>query len=387
MVADTGTRFAIFRPHGARHRVVDVDASVDVSARFADDDGEIDLLKVAGLDARSAKRHLRLSANDLTTSTHHDQIIRRLAAIDNDELWTLAGEVKAAEQELDATTDSTGAAPEDAEVVARIEDRHQQFEQAQARAERHRSFSFLIGATVALVAVPTAMLFGRTAAMVCVIMAGLVTAASFVQNQRMQRARRAEEEALAEAGAQSYLGFHLQRVNGLLDSEQARQRVVQAAAKLDRARDAWHAKAGDVTVDWALDYHEEIDATATLLDEMASLSASPLAADDEIGDDEIADLAHVLITRLNEVRLIGPAGESLPLILDDPLLGLRREVKAPILEMLVRSSMSQQIVFLTEDDDVIDWARLEAMTGDITILEPTPADIRTEAGQKGIVAA
>ena len=33
---------------------------------------------------------------------------------------------------------------------------------------------------------------------------------------------------LAAAGARSYLGFHLQRVNGLLDREQARQRLIQA---------------------------------------------------------------------------------------------------------------------------------------------------------------
>ena len=38
--------------------------------------------------------------------------------------------------------------------------------------------------------------------------------------------RKAEDEALAEAGAQSYLGFHLQRVNGMLSSEQARKRLM-----------------------------------------------------------------------------------------------------------------------------------------------------------------
>jgi len=207
-----------------------------------------------------------------------------------------------------------------------------------------------------------------------------------VQNQRMARAGRAEDKALAEAGAESYLGFHLQRVNGLMDSQQSRHRVISAANELETAKQAWHDMAGDVTVDWAFDYRDEIDRASALLADMASL-AVPLATDEEIEDSEIGDLAHVLISRLNDVRMIGPAGESLPLILDDPLLGLRREVKAPLLELLVRSSISQQIIFLTEDEDVIDWARLESMTGEISILEPTSADVRVKAGRKGIVAA
>jgi hypothetical protein len=383
VVADMGTRFAIFRPHGARHRVVDVDASVDVSSRFADPDGEIDLLKAAGLDVRTAKRQLRLSAADLTTSTHHDQLIRHLATVDRIALWNLARGVEEAQAELDRAAESTGSAPEDAEVAARIEERHQIFEQAQGRAERYRRTSFLVGAVSALAAVPAAMLFSRVAAMVLVIVAGLVTALSFVKNQQMRGARKAEEAALAEAGADSYLGFHLQRVNGLLDSETSRQRVILAAANLEKARNAWHELAGEVTVEWANDYRAEIARTADLLDEVQGRSTSILATPEEREDSEIANLAHLLITRLNEARVMGPGGESLPLILDDPLHELSRDVKAPLLEMLVRSSVSQQIVFLTEDRDVIDWARLEAMTGDLAILEPTPADAHDEADRKG----
>ena len=54
VVADNGGHFAIFRPRGARPLVVDVDASADVSARFTDAEGEIDLLSVAGMTARDA---------------------------------------------------------------------------------------------------------------------------------------------------------------------------------------------------------------------------------------------------------------------------------------------------------------------------------------------
>lgn len=372
IVADNGNRFAVFRPFGARARVIDVEASADVSTRFADDEGNIDLLSVAGLDTRTAKRRLRLTSTDLTTSTHHDQIIRRLAAVEPARLWDLADRVTAAQQILDEEATASGSAPEDASVVARIEERHATFEEAQARAEKVRRISFFVGAAAAVLAVPSVMWIGQTVAMGLVILAALVTALSFVQNQRMERARKAEEAALAEAGAQSYLGFHLQRVNGLLDGQASRQRLIQAGADHEAALAEWFDVAGDIVVDWALEHRDEIEEAARRARDVDALSAGPLPIDPE--NDEVAALAHALMQKLEEVRGIGPAGENLPLVLDDSLHGLDPSLKAPLLEMLVRSSEGQQIVFLTEDRDVTDWARVEAITGDLSILEPTASD-------------
>ncbi|MEZ5245834.1 MAG: hypothetical protein R2707_12095 [Acidimicrobiales bacterium] len=372
IVADNGNRFAVFRPFGARARVIDVEASADVSSRFADDQGNIDLLSVAGLDARSTKRRLRLTSTDLTTSTHHDQIIRRLAAVDPGRLWGLADRVTAARQILDEEADASGSAPEDASVVARIEERHAQFEEAQARAEQVRKISFFVGAGAAILAVPSVMWIGQTIAMALVILAAMVTAVSFVQHQRMEKARAAEEDALAEAGAQSYLGFHLQRVNGLLDSQASRQRLMQASADHETALADWFETAGDIVVDWAYEHRDEIEEASRRARDVDALSTGPLPIDTE--NDEVAALAHALMQKLEEVRGIGPGGENLPLVLDDSLNGIAVELKAPLLEMLVRSSENQQIVFLTEDADVTDWARVEAITGDLSILEPTAAD-------------
>jgi len=372
IVADNGNRFAVFRPFGARARVIDVEAAADVSSRFADEDGEIDLLSVAGLDARGAKRRLRLTSSDLTTSTHHDQIIRRLAAVEPETLWAHADRVTAAQEILDEEADASGSAPEDASVVARIEERHANFEDAQARAEKVRKISFFVGAAAAVLAVPSVMWIGQTVAMALVILAAMVTALSFMQNQRMERARKAEEAALAEAGAQSYLGFHLQRVNGLLDGQASRQRLIQAGADHEAALAQWFEMAGDIVVDWAYEHRDEIEEASRRGKDVDALSAGPLSIDTE--NDELAAHAHALMLKLEQVRGIGPAGENLPLILDDSLLGLDVELKAPLLEMLVRSSESQQIVFLTEDVDVTEWARVEAITGDLSILEPTAAD-------------
>ena len=371
IAADNGNRFAIFRPHGARARVIDVEASADVSKRFADANGDIDLLGVAGLDARSAKRKMRLTHTDLSTSTHHDQIIRRLGAADQDMVWELADRVSNAQLGLEEEAESTGSAPEDAAVVARIEEQHLLFEEAQARVEKFRRMSFIAGAVAAIVAIPTVLVIGRTAAMALVILAALGAAISFVLNQRMVRARTAEDEALAAAGAQSYLGFHLQRVNGLLDSQASRHRIMQAAAEREAAMEMWFNVAGDIMVEWAYEHRAEIEEAARRMKDVDAMN-NPLSIDTE--DDEVAAHAHALVQRLEQVRGIGPAGETLPLILDDSLNGLDPSLKAPLLEMLVRSSSMQQIVFLTEDDDVSEWARVEAMTGDLSILEPTPTE-------------
>ena len=67
----------------------------------------------------------------------------------------------------------------------------------------------------------------------------------------------------------------------------------------------------------------------------------------------------------------------MPLLLDDPFQQLDPSVKPLLLELLGRSAGEPQIVFLTEDEDVAAWARLEALTGEVALIEPAPAhDVR-----------
>jgi hypothetical protein len=86
--------------------------------------------------------------------------------------------------------------------------------------------------------------------------------------------------------------------------------------------------------------------------------------------EDTTDLARVLVARLAELRRIGGAGESLPLILDDPLVDLDRTAKPALLELISHASGSPQLVYLTDDEDVASWARLEALTGALSIIEP-----------------
>ena len=61
-------------------------------------------------------------------------------------------------------------------------------------------------------------------------------------------------------------------------------------------------------------------------------------------------------------------------MLDDPLVGVDAGVKQWVLELIGRSAGSPQVVYLTADPDVAAWARLEAMAGHLSVLEPAPEE-------------
>jgi hypothetical protein len=138
-------------------------------------------------------------------------------------------------------------------------------------------------------------------------------------------------------------------------------------------------------VQWAIDHHEEIMAAARLRHDVDALSTMSSTVP-EVDTDLTTGMAHALIGRLAQLRRVGPHGESFPLILDDPFIELDSAVKPSLLELLGRGAGQQQIVFLTEDEDVASWARLEALTGELSILEPTVEPQPTQVGRRTRVA-
>lgn len=360
----TGRHLAVFRPHGGRHRVVDIDQGLDLSAQYVGPDGTIDLLARAGFDLRSAKRYLRLTEADLTASSQGDLNVAALAEVDQQRLWAAARRVRELDDALQTEADATGSAPEDAEIVERIEERHDAFLTAQARFERTRRTAFFSAAFAILAAVPVAMIEGEELAMVFVAYAAIATILSFLQWRGAERSARAEEEALADAGAASYLGFHLQRVNGLVHSDQNRRRLVQAAEAFRTAMAEWQELAGDIPVEWAIEHAEAIMAAARR--HVPQQGFQPISAS---GPDLTNAMAQALVHRLTQLRAVGPTREPFPLVLDDPLGD--RGAKGPLLELVSRASLEQQIIYLTQDEEVASWARVEAMTGALSIFEPS----------------
>ena len=366
----TGRHLAVFRPKGERHRVIDVTTAEDVSHEFVSAGSQIDLLSRSGLDANSARRHLIVTPKDFAAVDPIGERITLLAAVDQRALWTTAERVTSAVPEATEPHPTTIEVHEAPEVVDKVEELHDEFEAAVAKETQIHGLTYRIAAGTALAAVPAAV-FAPVLALALLFATGAAMAVSVVAERRITRASRAEQEALSEAGAQSYLGFHLERVNTMLSTVETKKKA-SSAGDHRRALDAWHDLVGDISPEWALAHREEIIAAALL-----QRGASPLNGTQEtytpVEGGLAANLAHALITHLSDVRKMGPEGESLPLLLDDPFINLDPSVKPALLELLSRSAGSPQVIFLTNDPDVCTWARLEALTGEIGILEAAPS--------------
>ena len=369
-----GRHLAVFRPKGERHRVIDVTTAEDVSHEFVSGGGgQIDLLQRSGLTAATAAEHLVLGPNDFAAVDPIGERITLLAAVDQRALWATAERVIATPDagREDDTVALDRPAPTDApEVVDRVEELHSDFEAAIREEERVHKLTYRIAAGTALLAVPAALV-APVLSLPLLLGTAVSMGVAFLAEKRIDRASRAEQEALSEAGAQTYLGFHLERVNTMLSTNETRKRAATAGDH-KRAAEAWRDLVGEISAEWALAHREEIIAAALL-----QRGASPLNGTQEtyepVEGGLAANLAHALVTHLSDVRNLGPEGESLPLLLDDPFLALDASVKPALLELLSRSAGSPQVLLLTSDPDVLTWARLEALTGEIGILEAAPS--------------
>lgn len=376
----SGRHLAVFRPTVGRHRVVDVDRARDVTAELADANGDCDLLEHLGLDPAAARRTMRFGSGDLATSSDRGKAVQVLAGLDQRRLWAAADALHQAEDDLTSEAEARGSAPEDAVIIDMVEARHAAVERAAGTFEATRKRTFYIGGGSAIATVP-GVLTAQTAGFGFLAIAVIAVIASLVARSRLAHATRAEAHALQEAGANTYLGFQLERVNALLGDDQSRQALMGRAGTRRDALAEWQQLAGEIPVEWALEHREEVQAAARLrreVDALGTLSSSmPLLADDATDA-----LVHALVTRIAEARSV--AGEGVPLLLDDPFQQLEPSMKPLLLELLGRSAGEPQIVFLTEDEDVASWARLEALTGELSLIEPRPA--HDQVHQRGVSA-
>lgn len=364
----SGRHLAVFRPTVGRHRIVDVDRARDVTVEMSDATGDCDLLEHLGVDAASARRAMRFGSGDLTTSSDRGKSVELLAGFDQRRLWAAAEALHRAEDELTSEAAARGSAPEDAVIIDMVEARHVSLERAAAAFETTRKRTFYIGGGSALATVP-GVLVAQEAGLAFLAVAAVAVMASLLARARLAHASRSEEQALRDVGANTYLGFQLERVNVLLGDDTTRSELMGRAGTRRGALTEWQLQAGEIPVEWALEHREEIQAAARLrreVDALGTLSTTAPSLAEDAGD----ALVHALVTRIAEARSLG--GEGVPLLLDDPFQQLDASVKPLLLELLGRSGGEPQIVFLTEDEDVASWARLEALTGDLALIEPQP---------------
>ena len=170
---------------------------------------------------------------------------------------------------------------------------------------------------------------------------------------------------------QSYLGFQLQRVNGWCRARRPAAGLLAAAEDHRVAAGRWSEIVGDVRVDWALEHHEEITAAAHA--RCATTSRASAASPSAWRSARRPGRR----PRPGVGRAAGPgSATSAPARRASRSSSTTRSPgcghgKPALLELLSARAGTPQPILLTDDEDVACWARLEALAGELTILEPS----------------
>lgn len=132
----------------------------------------------------------------------------------------------------------------------------------------------------------------------------------------------------------------------------------------------WRALAGDIDISWAVDNRTEIQAAARLRQHIAALRSLSSSAPD-LSDDDAVALAHGIVSQLNAAAQ-NPSLRP-PVLLDETFDQLEPAVVPLLLELLPGLVGDLQVVLLTEDEAIASWARLEALAGELSLVEPALA--------------
>lgn len=132
----------------------------------------------------------------------------------------------------------------------------------------------------------------------------------------------------------------------------------------------WADLTGNIDLRWALDRRSEIDAASRLRHHIAALRSLSSSVPD-LSDEEAVALAHGIISHLGYAN----PEESVhaPLVLDEPFVNLEPAVVPLLLELLPGLVGDIQVMMLTNDDAISSWARLEALAGELSLVEPALA--------------
>lgn len=367
LVDDHDNQLAVFRPSQGAHRVVDVTTGEDRSDEFRTADGRIDLLAWNELDPRRARELLAFDESSIGSESAEDDVINRLADLDQGELWSAAARVRITEEELQQIAQKVETVESDGEVASKIERRHQMHEQADQQANRFRRQSGVVAAVSLGLAAPTWYVKPESAAPMAAI-GCIAIVLMLIYRARVEATHRAERSALAQAGAKSYLGYMVSQVDEMFDGTEQRKRMSAMAEDHRAAAVRWTKLAGDVSVEWALAHHDEIDATAQLRRQLRTLGrVSPGGVE---VDGRAVEIAHALVSHLARLRRAGRESESLPLIVDDPFGELAETTRIELLELMQRTSGPPQVILLTDDPAIARWARPRALSGDLDLVEP-----------------
>lgn len=169
-------------------------------------------------------------------------------------------------------------------------------------------------------------------------------------------------EALARSEARPEWGSDLEP----FDAEEPDQEFLRA--RREELSEAWRVSRRQVPdVELLADRHSALARRVTVLEEQVYGSARPTEARDQ------ADIESRLLARVALLRRptgASPAEETAPLVLDDPFEKVHGERKWAVLDLVERLGSQAQIIYLTNDPDVVTWSRRRVAADAIILLEP-----------------
>jgi hypothetical protein len=136
------------------------------------------------------------------------------------------------------------------------------------------------------------------------------------------------------------------------------------------AAGTWRSLAGDTDVNWATDHRTEIQAAARLRQHIAALRSLSSSAPD-LSDDDAVALAQGIVSQLTAAT--NAKGTRPPVLLDETFDQLEPAVVPLLLELLPGLVGDLQVMLLTDDEAIASWARLEALAGELALIEPALA--------------
>jgi hypothetical protein len=138
-----------------------------------------------------------------------------------------------------------------------------------------------------------------------------------------------------------------------------------------KAHGRWRDLAGDIDVQWAAERRTEIQAASRLRQHIAALRSLSSSVPD-LSDDDAVALAQAIVSQLTNAS--HEQGTRPPVVLDEPFIDLDPAVVPLLLELLPGLVGNLQVMLLTNDDAIASWARLEALAGELSLVEPALAN-------------
>jgi hypothetical protein len=117
-------------------------------------------------------------------------------------------------------------------------------------------------------------------------------------------------------------------------------------------------------IDRLADRREALARRVTILE--ASAGTGPLLVTAE-------EAEMVLLGRFAQTRRVGPEAEPIPVLVDDALAAFPRHEKWRLLDLVARLGEASQVVYLTGDEETLEWARSRSVKGSLGLLAPEPA--------------